>query len=272
MTDTTLAAVAVTTLAAVAVTTAAMVAVRSSSMPPALGGGLVRVGTPYGGFVYNSTGIGTSTIVYSVGIGEDTSWDEAIISRHGLHVYAYDPTPKAARYVKQRNADLGRNHFHFAEVGLAARAGKLNFTKPKRPAHVSMHVSTIAGLGEPVELKVDSLQNLMFQNNHTYIGILKLDIEGSEYDLFEAWIKAGWFPMDQLLVETHPHFLNAATKGRHKKCIAGLKAAGLDIVHHTKDGNGLVYTFQQKVDPPSLRHAAANLASLTRILRGAHDV
>ena len=57
--------------------------------------GVRRTGTKHGGSTYNATGLTPNSVVYSVGLGEDTSWDEAMMRDHGLHVWGFDPTPKS---------------------------------------------------------------------------------------------------------------------------------------------------------------------------------
>ena len=44
----------------------------------------------------------SDTIIYDVGLGEDTSWDEGIIKKYDLQVWGYDPTPKAKAHVDAR--------------------------------------------------------------------------------------------------------------------------------------------------------------------------
>ena len=95
-------------------------------------------GKEYGGWVYSATGLTEKSIVYSVGLGEDTSWDEAMMRAHGLHVWGFDPTPKAIQYIQSKTA-LGPN-FHFKAEGLAAKQGTVAFTKPKNQNHVSMRL------------------------------------------------------------------------------------------------------------------------------------
>ena len=44
----------------------------------------------------------------------------------------------------------------------------------------------------------------MSHNGHSAIEVLKLDIEGAEYEVLKAWAKAGTFPpFRQLLIEFH---------------------------------------------------------------------
>jgi FkbM family methyltransferase len=167
------------------------------------------------------------SIVYSVGIGEDTSWDEAMIADHGLHVFGFDPTPKAAAFVRANTA-LG-DHFHFTEEGLATEEGTMTFTKPENPDHVSLRAGALDGLGEQISLPVNTLENWMDSLGHSKLDILKLDIEGSEYGVLESWIDRQYFPMDQLLVEFHHRFLES--KEQHNRVLEGLKRSGFEITN-----------------------------------------
>ena len=233
-------------------------AVRNKAVPSVTRlNGVRRTGTEYGGWTYNATGLTPKSVVYSVGIGEDTSWDEAMMHDHGLHVWGFDPTHKSIQYVKRKTA-LGGN-FHFTAEGLATQPGTLTFTKPANPDHVSMRQGHVGGMGETIDVPVNTLERWMEKNGHTHLDILKLDIEGSEYDVLEDWMTRKWFPMDQLLVEFHHRFLN--DKSRHARVLSGLKDSGFEVIH---DANGQEISFQRRARStvwgrPSILNAAARL-------------
>jgi FkbM family methyltransferase len=208
--------------------------------PPRTSPVLVTDGSEYGGWTYDSSQLTSDSVVYSVGLGEDTSWDEGIMKRFGLNVWGFDPTPKSIEYVRKNNK-LGQN-FHFTAEALGIEKGVRTFTKPKNPNHVSMREGRHDGLGETVEVHTNTLQNWMDKFGHSHIDILKIDIEGSEYDVLEDWIKKEWFPMDQLLVEFHQRFFE--NTDRHFKVIAGLKESGFKIIHD-KNNNGQEIAFRK---------------------------
>jgi hypothetical protein len=136
-------------------------------LPPSAG--LRRTGSKYGGWTYNATGITADSVVYSVGIGEDTSWDEAMMSDHGLHVWGFDPTPKAAQYVRNNQA-LGSD-FHFTAEGLAVKPATLAFTKPKNPNRVSMRQGTHSGRGGAIEVPVNTLSSAGWKPTATPVSM-----------------------------------------------------------------------------------------------------
>ena len=60
-------------------------------------------GNEYGGFNVNPNLIENNGIVYSFGIGEDISFDEAIMRNHNCTVFGFDPTPKSIEWCSRQN-------------------------------------------------------------------------------------------------------------------------------------------------------------------------
>ena len=157
-------------------------------------------------------------LVYGVGAGEDISWDTSLVDTYGATVHVFDPTEKSIRYLQPILTKYAHTHklFHTAE-GLAAQAGTLSFALPANPDHVSMRHAAMAdaNMVRTVSVPVNTLQAWMQQRQHDYLDILKIDIEGSEYDVLEALMAQNYMPFTQLLVEYHDRFLDAAERHRH---------------------------------------------------------
>lgn len=211
---------------------------------------LVTDGSQYGGWTYDISFLNSNSIVYSVGLGEDTSWDEGIMNRLGLHVWGFDPTPKSVSYVKMRS-NLHRKEFYFTPEGLSIQKKNLTFTKPANPNHVSMRQGVHSDGGDKIMVPVNTLENWMKKHGHSYLDILKLDIEGSEYDVIENWIKQKKFPMNQLLIEFHQRFFT--NQKRHEAVLKGLLTNGFEIIHD-KNGQGVEMAFRKKLTPKHYNH------------------
>ena len=195
---------------------------------------LTRSGTSYGGWCYNSALIQPGAVVYSFGLGEDTSWDEALLLR-GVDVYGFDPTPKSSVYVASRAELKGKKgKFHYTAEGLSTRKYMAVFTKPANPDHVSMREGNHSGLGSMIEVPVNTLYNFMEMNGHTHLDILKLDIEGTEYEVLQDLIAKNFLPFKQLLVEFHQRF-NAQNTRIHQATVNGLLTKGFVITRNERD-------------------------------------
>jgi FkbM family methyltransferase len=161
----------------------------------------VRLGTDYGGWAICPDSITKNSIVYSFGIGEDISFDLALIKRFGCTVHAFDPTPRSLEWCRKQSLPP---QFVLHDFGLADRDGTITFFAPENPTHVS-HSTVHPGGGASVTVPVRSLSTIMKDLGHSRLDILKMDIEGSEYAVLEQFTKDRP-DVAQLLVEFHHRF------------------------------------------------------------------
>jgi hypothetical protein len=109
-------------------------------------------------------------------------------------------------------------------VGLAADNGVVEFSVPSHPSEGSYSVAR-EGL-ERVRFECWNLQKIMRTNGHVAIDLLKMDIEGFEYDIIDRFLEER-IPVWQLCVEFHPWL----KPNRTLKTIAKLHMAGYRIIH-----------------------------------------
>lgn len=167
-----------------------------------------RLGSDYGGWTINPTLIGKGSVVYSFGIGEDVSFDVAMIERFGCMVHAFDPTPRSIEWVKaQQKSGKIPAGFVLHEYGIAAHDGTVSFFAPDNPAHVSHTMVEGATSGKQITVPVKRLTTILRELGHTHVDLLKMDIEGAEYDVVEDVLKSG-VRVPQMLVEYHHRFAN----------------------------------------------------------------
>jgi FkbM family methyltransferase len=168
------------------------------------------IGNQYGGFNIHPNNLNKNAIVYSLGIGTDVSFDEELISEFGCKVYAYDPTPKSIYWVAQ---NVKQDNFIMHPFGISNKTEKLKFYLPKNDDHVSGSLKMIKTVNhsKTIELDFKSIKEVMKQNKHDKIHLLKLDIEAAEYDLLNHIIKEQ-IQIDQIVVEFHPHLIDKGKK------------------------------------------------------------
>ena len=189
-----------------------------------------HLGSSYGGYAVSLEGLDASSVVYSVGIGEDVSFDLALIERVGCVVHGFDPTPRSLAWVQSQALP---ERFVMHPWGLAERDGVASFTPPANSAHVSHTLlerpdhARIADARQPIELPIRRLSTLMAELGHTRLDVLKMDIEGAEYQVIDALV-AGAIRPRQILLEFH-HQLPGIELARSERAIDQLNAAGYRI-------------------------------------------
>ncbi|MEZ6128492.1 MAG: FkbM family methyltransferase [Planctomycetaceae bacterium] len=166
--------------------------------------------------------LNSDSVVYSFGVGEDASFDMQLIERFNLSVHAFDPTPKSIEWVQRQNLP---EKFILHEYGVADFDGTVAFYPPENPDHVSHTILNRTSAGrEPITVPVKSLRSILHELNQDRIDVLKMDIEGAEYDVIRDIFQGDVFPK-QILVEFH-HRFPGISAARTRDSIEAIRAAG----------------------------------------------
>jgi FkbM family methyltransferase len=188
------------------------------------------LGTEYGAHCVATRPLeerGPGALVYSFGLGEDVSFDLALIERFAAEVWGFDPTPRSIAWLR---AQVLPAAFHLVEQGIAARDGALRFYEPQNPAHISHSLVNHGRTSKSfVEVEVRRLDTLLRDLGHPRLDVLKLDVEGAEYEVLDDLL-AGPHRPTQLLVEFH-HHLDAFPLSRTRRAIDALAGAGYRLFH-----------------------------------------
>jgi FkbM family methyltransferase len=161
-------------------------------------------GSEYGGWTVCPELISKDSIIYSFGIGEDISFDLALIEEFGVEVHAFDPTPKSLAWIKKQELPAALKIHDF---GIADYDGRANFYPPEHPAHVSHSIiEKPETRSRAIMVNVHQLTTIMKSLGNDKIDLLKMDIEGAEYSVIKHII-SNKIRIKQLCIEFH-HFFN----------------------------------------------------------------
>ncbi|MCC5851007.1 MAG: FkbM family methyltransferase [Verrucomicrobia bacterium] len=168
----------------------------------------------------------SDSVVYSVGIGRECSFDLDMIKRFGTQVHAFDPTPASVEWVQ--SLDLPEE-FLFQAVGLANFDGTLDFYAPLKDS--SAHYTPVARYKkmdlEKTQAPVRKLGTLMRELGHDHIDLLKIDIEGGEYAVIPDMLESS-IPVKQFLLEFHHNYTTIPLQ-KTLEAIQSLRKAGYQI-------------------------------------------
>jgi len=191
------------------------------------------LGTDYGGHCVCLERLGPDSVVYSVGLGEDISFDLELVERTGAHVHGFDPTPRSIEWVKQQ--DLPQR-FTLHEWGLGGRDGELSFNPPENPAHISHTlIDRPETAAQSITVPIRRLSTVMSDLGHERLDVLKLDIEGSEYEVISDLI-ARQIEVEQLLIEFH-HQFDSIPLSKTCAAIGQLNSVGYQVFHVSPSGH-----------------------------------
>ena len=148
---------------------------------------LKRLGDGPSGYFVPMSMLSSSSVCYSAGVGEDISFDMALIDAAQCHVFAFDPTPRSIEYVKRVASRQPRFQFH--PLGLWHEEASLSFYAPKDPRHVSHSVVNLQKTSDYFEAPCKRLSTVMRELGHDRLDLLKLNIEGAQYAVIDTIIE-----------------------------------------------------------------------------------
>lgn len=205
--------------------------------------GIERIGSEYGGWLVPVNQIPRKAVCYLVGVGEDITFDLGLIARFDSEVFAFDPTPRAKRHVESHAKE--RPAFHFYTYGIWSRDEVIRFYAHANPASTSFSITNLHQTADFFEAPCRRLSSIMRELGHQKLDILKLDVEGAEYEVIDS-ILEDRIDVDLLFVE-YDEFHSKRYEGYRERIRASVKklqAHGYQLVAVKPKCN---YTFVKTV-------------------------
>jgi len=142
---------------------------------------IVELGSAYGGWKVPDETIGDGSICYCVGSGGDITFDLELIRRHGAVVRAVDPV--ASYEASALTAAAGEQRFSFRRAALTTNDGPVKMQTHHQDESQSLSAAGLYDTHNWVEVDGLGIHSLMQDFGDSHIDLLKLDIEGTEYEL-----------------------------------------------------------------------------------------
>jgi len=157
-------------------------------------------------FVYRPD-LSADSVVIDAGCSYEADFSVSLIGQYGVQAFGVDPTRKhqaALRLIESRYP--GR--FTHVPWAIAATDGVLTFYESRTNESGSLltdHVNVVHDETTSYDVEAVTLRTLLKRVGVQAVDILKLDLEGAEYELFEQMADDELRPFTQVFVEFHHH-------------------------------------------------------------------
>lgn len=159
--------------------------------------------------------IDETATVFDVGayIGE---WSEKVWNRYRPTIYTFEPAPGAHRQVVAKFGDNDKVHTFPYGLGAADTTASLALA-----AAGSSIYDDVGAMGT-VDVEIRDVAAVLDELGLERLTVLKVNIEGGEYDLFDRLDETGWLPrIDHVLVQFHEWHPKAyGRRRRNRKAFA----------------------------------------------------
>jgi FkbM family methyltransferase len=183
-----------------------------------------RLGSDYGGWIVAVEPLSKAAnpIVLSFGLGDDISFDEEISRRYGARVYGFDPTTASLDWIAAHGKPANMEVY---PIGIAKFDGRQRFLLPAKDRRGNFSAKATAG--HPIVCDVMRYHSILRVLELQHIDVMKLDVEGAEYDVIPDILAAPVVPV-QLLIEFH-HRLYQIHVTQTRKAVNMIREAGFSL-------------------------------------------
>jgi FkbM family methyltransferase len=196
---------------------------RLGSLSVAPGPPILSLGTAYGGWRIPDGVLDVDSICYCVGAGADISFDLELIQRYGAKVRGIDPGEEFERTALEQAE--GEPRFSFKRAALTTHDGTIRMQVTHDPGSQSVSSAGLYDSDNWVEAPGRTLPSLMREFGDERIDLLKVDIEGAEYEVLPTIDLRG---LGVRIFATQLHHTGSVTDA--VRLIEGLRAHGFRLV------------------------------------------
>jgi len=173
---------------------------------------MVTVGSQYGGWSVPKASLKKGATAICVGAGEDITFDISLNGEYQMDVFVVDPTPRAIRHVegildaaragktfsvnnsateRYDLAQFDERRFHLCAVALWTYDGVVEFYPPENERHVSHSIVNLQkATRAPLRVPCRTFETLARDCRIDRVEILKIDIEGAEYEVLRNLMRS----------------------------------------------------------------------------------
>ena len=190
---------------------------------------------------------GKNSNVIDIGCGFKAELSCHLIDKFGLTSYGVDPTKKHKAFHKEIE-DKYAGRFRHVEVAVSSENGECIFHETQDNESGSLlsdHQNILHDKVITYPVVTKNIQTLISDLNLQQVDLLKIDIEGAEYELLGNATEETFKHVKQLFVEFHHHAFKKFKRKHTRQIVTHMKKMGFSAF--TRDGNNYLFYLPENV-------------------------
>ena len=146
----------------------------------------------------------TNIVTATVGVGEYPDFTNFLIKNYSMKCYVIDPTlrhrPSLEKFAKENSG------VSFLPFALGSKTESRTFYESQTNVSGSLQNEHVNVQNDPIktyEVQVVTMRDLLTRIGNHQISLMKIDIEGEEYDFIKSLSKEDLEQVDQIILEFH---------------------------------------------------------------------
>lgn len=179
--------------------------------------------------------------VIDIGCGFKAELSCHLIEKSGLTSYGVDPTKKHKTFLKEIE-DKYAGRFHHVEVAVSRENAACIFHETQDNESGSLlsdHQNILHDKVITYPVVTKNIQTLISDLKLQQVDLLKIDIEGAEYELLSTATEGTFNHVKQIFIEFHHHAFKKYKRKHTKQIVANIKKMGFSAF--TRDGNNYLF-------------------------------
>jgi FkbM family methyltransferase len=174
-------------------------------------------------------------VAVDVGTGDDPDFSRFLLEKYHLECFAIDPTRKHAKVL--RNIESQINGFHYLPFAVGNRNEEIEFYESLDNMSGSImpdHRNIVNDRIQQYSVQMVTVDRLLDIVDRPRIAILKLDVEGAEYDLIPTLKEKTLKQIDQLIIEFHHDTVKSRNREDTRKAINIVRRLGMHSFRYSR--------------------------------------
>lgn len=148
--------------------------------------------------------LGPTSVVLSGGVGHNISFELELVRMTGAKIHLFDPSPTGRMTIDDLKGAKELENIRFIPKALGGVCGNVSLESPDDPDEGSWKCSTIGARPSSILVESVTLSQYCRSISATKIDLLKMDIEGAEYDVLDD-VFSNNLDVAQICLEFHCH-------------------------------------------------------------------